>query len=348
MPNNKSGKAIKIAVIGGSGNVGRKATEQLLTRLHINPKCIDLYASPDSAGKLLIIASREFIIRSTEDCNFKSVKIALFGTDAEVSSRYVPRALEAGAFVIDSSSLYRLDAKIPLVVPPVNKNMIDVHKHNLYAIANCIASPVSIVLAALHRLYPIRRISIVSFQSTSGAGKLAMDELKEETSSILSGQEYNRRFFPRQIAFNIIPMIGELLEDGYTQEEIKIITEIRKITSADFAITASCVRVPVLVGHSVSLGIEFENQFDIEKVKQLLSQTPDISFTDKDYATPIEVVDSDKVYVGRIRRDISVSNGLQLWLCSDNLRRGAATDAVEVIEEILRQLCGQSVGKDNT
>jgi len=337
----KPGVANKIAVIGATGNVGRKAVEQLLNKLHFPPEQIELYASPLSEGKLVIMAGREFTVHSAEECHFKHVQICLLATDNEISARYIPQALENNVFVIDSSSLHRLDADVPLIVAPVNRELVSVDKHHLYAIANCVASPISVVLASLHRTFPLRRVNIVTYQSASGAGKGPMDELKAETINLLEIKPYQRNHFPRQIAFNVIPMIGELREDGYTSEEFKIMMEINKIVGGDFVVTASCVRVPVMIGHSMSLAIEFQKQYDLEQVKNLLANAPGISFDAESYTTPVEAVDTDNVHTGRIHRDISVPFGLHLWLCSDNLRRGAATDAVEVIEEILRQLQGK-------
>lgn len=338
MAGTKSGTARKIAVIGATGNVGRRIVEQLLNKLHIPVDEIDLYASATSEGARLIIASREFTVHKAEDCDFKEVRICLLATNKDVSARFIPQALDNNAFVIDSSSLHRLDKDVPLIVAPVNGEEININKHRLYALANCVASPISIVLAALHKSFPLKRVSIVTYQSTSGAGKAPMDELKEATAKILANEPYTPKYFPRQIAFNVIPMIGTQQEDGYTTEEFKIIHEIKKIVDADFALTAMSVRVPVLIGHSASLAIEFENEFDIKRIAKLLADTNGISFDAEHYPTPVEVVDTDTVHIGRIHRDISIAHGLHLWLCSDNLRRGAATDTVEVVEEILRQL----------
>lgn len=329
---------INIAIIGATGNVGRKIIEIFLQRNLISPHNINAFASSASAGRKIIIRENEFNVRSTEDYNFHDADLCLFATDSDISRNYIPKALANKALVIDSSSLFRLDPSVPLIVAPVNKSSVSLHKSRLYAIANCVASPISIALAPLHQAFSVKRVMISTYQSTSGAGKKAMDELYWETKNLIEDKLYERTHFPRQIAFNIIPQIDKILDDGFTYEEIKIMREIQKIVSADFAITATSVRVPVMIGHSVSLAVEFDRNFSLTEAKKLLANFPGIKLSEDHYTTPIEVVGSDDVHVGRIRRDPSVPFGLQLWLCSDNLRRGAATDAAEVAEELITQL----------
>lgn len=328
---------VAVAVIGASGNVGRKIIELLIQRNLVEPECLQLYASKKSNGKKINIADHEWIIHDVDAANFKDIQLALFATDSDVSEKYIPDALKSGAIVVDSSSLYRLDAEVPLIVSPVNKHLVSVKNIQLYAMANCVSSPISTVIAPLHRKHKIHRVTASTYQSVSGAGKGAMDELLDEMRAVLAEKEYERKHFQRQIAFNVIPQIDRMLEDGFTYEEYKIMREIQKIVGGDFGVTATSVRVPVMVGHSVSLGIEFDKEVSVDEIKSILERAPSVQVC-ADFKTPIEIVNSDQVYAGRIRKDPSADNAIQMWICSDNLRRGAATDMVEVAEEILKQL----------
>jgi aspartate-semialdehyde dehydrogenase len=327
-----------IAIFGATGNVGRNIVALLIERKIATPEEITLFASKASAGKTLNFLGHDFTVHDMHAADFSKAQICLFATDSDVSKQYIPNAIATGALVVDSSSLYRLDPKTPLIVAPVNKDLVNVNKSRWYAMANCVSSPISIVLAPIYHHYPINRVSVTTYQSTSGAGKGAMDELYSETKSKCENTAYERKYFPRPIAFNVIPQIDKFLDDGSTYEEFKIIHEIKKIISSDLAITATAVRVPVMIGHSVALSIDFKRDFSLDDVYTLLEQSPSIKLSTDHYTTPVEVVGSDDVYVGRIRRDHSVAHGLHLWLCSDNLRRGAATDVVEVADELVKQL----------
>lgn len=327
-----------IAVIGATGNVGRNIVELLLERRIATPGDIKLYASKASAGKTLNFNGHDFLVQDADTADFSKIHLCLLATDSDVSKKYIPNAISNGALVVDSSSFYRLDIDTPLIVAPVNKHLVAIDQSRLYAMANCVSSPISIVLAPLYHRYPIKRVIATTYQSTSGAGKRSMDELYDETKCKCENTLYERKYFKRPIAFNIIPQIDRFLDDGSTYEEFKIIKEIQKIISNDLAITATAVRVPVLIGHSVALAIEFKQDFTLEDIYALLKQSPSIKISADQYTTPVEVVGSDDVYVGRIRRDHSVPYGLHLWLCSDNLRRGAATDVVEVADELIKQL----------
>lgn len=323
-----------IIVIGATGNVGRKVVEFILARKLINPNNLRLIASEQSAGKTITIAGFDFIIQAPREITFTKEDLCIFNTESDVSAYYIPLALAAGAYVVDSSSHYRLHKEVPLIIPPVNQEEINVHT-KLYAHANCLASPIATVLAPLHRAFKVRKANAVTYQSTSGAGKKSMDECLQETQSILQQQSYTRTCFQRQIAFNVIPQVSHIREDGYTFEEYKIIHEIKKVLGEDLLITCTAVRVPVMVGHSIALSVEFHQPFALDEIRNHLRQAPHVQLSDDHYSTPVEVVGSDDVYVGRVRLDPTTANGLHLWLCSDNLRRGAATDAVEIAAKIL-------------
>ncbi len=326
----------KIALFGSTGNVGRRVAEQLLSKEISSHENLLLFASPSSTGKKHPTTSG--LLHNPETCRFEDIAICIFSTESDVSRNYIPKALEKGCLVVDSSSAFRMNSEVPLIVAPVNGHLIEPKTHRLYSCANCIASPISLVAAPLKSAFGLKRIQATTYQSTSGAGKDPMDELKCETESLLKELPYSRSHFQRQIAFNVIPQIDKIREDGYTNEEHKIIHELQKILGLNFPVTATSVRVPVLIGHSIALSLQLEKPFQLEEVLQLLSSAPHVTISEGHYTTPAEVVGKDSVHVGRIRRDPTLENGLHLWLCSDNLRRGAATDAVEVCENLLKQL----------
>lgn len=330
-------QSTKIVVVGATGNVGRKIVELLLQRNIVAPENLICLASKKSAGETLHAGQHQFVIQRADDFNFDAENIYLFATESDISKRYIDKITAPDAIIIDSSSLFRLDSDVPLIVAPVNKHLVSLKKTRRYAIANCVASPVSIVLAPLHAAYSIKSAHIATYQSVSGAGKQAMDELYSTTKDSLEGENYPCKEFLRQIAFNVIPQIGSIRPDGFTQEEFKIMTEIQKILAADFPICASSTRVPVFIGHSCLITLDFDNPYELNDVREHLRKTPGIVLND-DYTTPVEATGKDDVFVGRIKRDPAATNGLVLWTCSDNLRRGAAVDAVEVVEEVIRQL----------
>lgn len=323
-----------IAIVGATGNVGRQLVELLINRNHIDPKCLRLFASEKSAGMQLNLATHAFTIRDVADYDFKDCYLAIFTTESDVSKKYVPIALSHGAKVIDASSAYRLDPKVPLIVPPVNADLIT-RDHQLYAHANCLASPISVVLKPLHKQATAKRVLISTYQSVSGAGKRPMNELSEQIKNSFERKPIKIMQFTRQIAFNIIPQVGEILEDGFTYEEFKIIKEIQKIVSDEIKIAVTSVRVPVMVGHGISLAIEFAKPMSVDKVKSIFSSEKGIKISLNDYTTPVEIEGSDDIFVGRIRCDPTVKHGILLWLVADNLRRGAALDEAEIAERIL-------------
>jgi len=324
---------MQIAIVGATGNVGRSVIQMLLQKGIASDQQIKCLASPRSAGSTLSIDQHVFTVQEARHDNFSHCDAVLFNTESDISAEYVPAALAAGAFVVDSSSHYRLDPQVPLIIPPVNIDQVT-RQHKLYAHANCLASPIATVMAPLHRAFGVVRASICTYQSVSGAGKAAMDACRQEMQSVLENHPAQTTRFPRPIAFNVIPQVGDFRDDGSSYEEFKIIAELKKVVDAQIAISATAVRVPVMVGHSIALQLELTNPYSIAEVQQLLSSARNVQLSAHHYSTPIEVVGSDDVFVGRLRQDPSHPHGILLWLCSDNLRRGAAADAIEILAAI--------------
>lgn len=325
----------RIAIIGASGNVGRRLIAQLLTCDWAKSAELTLLASEKSAGKPLTINNKTFTLRALSAEALQHQQLALFCTEADVSSEWVPVALDAGAYVIDSSSHYRLEKDVPLIIPPVNIDLVS-KTQKLYAHANCLASPISTVVAPLHRAFGVKYLNVATYQSTSGAGKAAMDECFAQTKALVQEESYPPNVFKRQIAFNVIPQVGTIADDGTTSEEYKIIHEVKKVLNASFPVSAMAVRVPVIIGHSIAMTVSFERVVSVDAVKKILASSPSITLSVDEYTTPIDVVGQDNVFVGRMRLDSALPNGLQLWLCSDNLRRGAATDALEIADAVTK------------
>ena len=325
---------MRVALVGATGNVGRQIAALLLQRQVVGPEQLEFYASPGSAGTICSVEGQDFKVQAaTPEC-FQGKTLAIFATESDVSARLVPEALKAGNYVVDSSSHYRLEAGVPLIIPPVNLDQVCLGQ-KLYAHANCLASPLSTVLAPIARRFSIIRAQVTTYQSTSGAGYAAMQACLAETQHYLAGKEYAQDAFPRPIAFNVIPQVGPFLETGETFEEYKIQEEVKKVLGSDLRITATAVRVPVMVGHSMAVTVELGSPFTLKEVQEALEEAPFVTLSPEEYHTPREAVGSDQVFVGRLRRDLSLSHGLHLWTCSDNLRRGAATDAVEIAQRIL-------------
>lgn len=320
-----------LAVIGATGNVGRKMVQLILERKKLAPQNLRLFSSTRSAGQKLHLGNQHYTVEDLAHYDFKDCRLALFATDSDISKIYAPKAIAAGARVIDSSSAYRLDPSVPLIVPPVNGKQLSA-QDKLIATSNCVACPIAIVLKPLHDYAKVQRVLVSTYQSTSGAGKAAMDELYQQTKSVYSSVLHHNKIFNRPIAFNLIPQIDQFQEDGFSGEEIKIAKEVQKLISSKLKMAATSVRVPVMIGHSISLAVEFAKSIDLAEITTLLAKSPAIQLSTDHYSTPLEVEGKDEVYVGRIRRDPTVENGLLLWTVSDNLRRGAALDAVEIAE----------------
>ncbi|MEM7047395.1 MAG: aspartate-semialdehyde dehydrogenase [Pseudomonadota bacterium] len=330
-----------VAIVGGTGAVGREMIAILAERGFPAKKVIPL-ASHRSVGQQISYGDEATLTaQDLATYDFAGTDIVLSSAGANVSKTFAPRATEAGAVVIDNTSLFRMEPDVPLVVPEVNPGAIaDYHKRGIIANGNCSTIPLSLALAPLHKLVPIRRVVVATYQSVSGSGKGAMDELFEQTRAVYVNDTMKKSFMTKQIAFNVIPHIDVFLDDGQTKEEWKMQSEIRKILSPDIALIATCVRVPVFISHASAITIEFTGPIDLKDARRALENAPGVSVFDKredgGYVTPIDCAGEDDVYISRLRVDPSCENGLALWCVSDNLRKGAALNSVQIAELLAR------------
>ena len=332
----------KVAVAGATGNVGREMLEILAERDFPADDVIAL-ASSRSVGREVSFGDDDILsVQDLEHYDFSDTDIALFSPGSKASAKHAPRAAKAGCVVIDNSSYFRMDPDVPLVVPEVNPEDLDWHtKRNIIANPNCSTIQMVVALKPLHDKAKIKRVSVSTYQSTSGAGKAAMDELFNQTRGIFVNDTKENEQFTKQIAFNVIPHIDVFMEDGQTKEEWKMVVETKKIVDPSIKVTATCVRVPVFVGHAEAINIEFEEFLDEEEARDILRTAPGILVVDKredgGYVTPVECAGEDAVYVSRIRKDPTVKNGLSMWVVSDNLRKGAALNTVQIAEMLVRK-----------
>ncbi len=329
---------MNIAIVGATGNVGRKIIE-VLEKKNFSIDNLYLVASSKSAGSKLKFNGKEIKVENLETFDFSKAKITFFSAGGKISEKYAPIAAKHSV-VIDNSSYFRMDPDVPLIVPQVNSNDLKNLKKNIIANPNCSTAQLVLILKPLHDLFNIKRVVISTYQSTSGAGKKPMDELLEQTQLSLDNKEITSKNFTKQIAFNAIPHIDMFVDDGYTKEEVKMINETKKILDKKIELTATCVRIPVLVSHAESLNIEFEKSFTLEKISEVLSNADGCKVIDerKDggYITPVEAEGKDDTFISRIRKDNSNKNTINLWCVSDNLLRGAALNAVEIAEAYLK------------
>ncbi len=335
-------KPVSIAVVGATGAVGQEFLSILETR-DLPLKEIKLCASHRSAGKRIKVLGQELVVEETTPDSFTGVDIAFISVSTALSGEFGPIAVQKGALVIDDSSYFRMDPDVPLVVPEVNGEDVE-HHRGIISIPNCSTTPLVMALHPLNRVNPVRRVVADTYQSVSGAGGAAMDELREQTRTLLDGGQAHPKAQPHQIAFNVIPRIDSFGEDGYTKEETKMINETRKIMHMpDMAVSATCVRVPVYISHSAAVHIEFDDPISPNDARQLLSEMPGVRVVDDPgtggYPMPLDAAGGDDVLVGRIRRDASHPNGLAMWIVSDNLRKGAALNAFQIAEEVLKRDC---------
>jgi len=334
----KQKTAYTVAVVGATGAVGAEMIAILAER-KFPVGVLQPLASYRSAGGRVTFHDQELVVRELTKDSFEGVDIALFSAGADISREYAPIAAKAGAVVIDNSSAWRMGKDVPLVVPEVNPADIAKHK-GIIANPNCSTVQMVIALKPLHDRARIRRIVVTTFQSVSGTGKEAMDELLEQSQDLLSFKEPAPNVYPYQIAFNCLPHIDDFLPSGYTKEEMKLLNETRKIMGDDsIRVTATTVRVPVYVGHSESVNIETEKKLTANEARAILSEAPGVLLYDdpvhKVYPMPIDVAGKDEVFVGRIREDESIPNGLNLWIVADNLRKGADLNAIQIAEELI-------------
>jgi len=333
----------KVVVAGATGNVGREMLNILAERQFPVDEIAAL-ASRKSMGTEISFGDKTVKTRDLDTFDFKGWDIALFAVGSDATKIYAPRAAAAGCVVIDNSSLYRYDQAIPLIVPEVNADAITGYKNKMIiANPNCSTAQMVVVLKPLHDRARIKRVVVATYQSVSGAGKEGIDELWDQTKGMyVPGQEVAPKKFQKQIAFNVIPQIDVFLEDGQTKEEWKMVAETKKILDPRIKVTATCVRVPVFVGHSEAINIEFEEHLDEAEARDILREAPGILVIDKrepgGYITPVECVGDYATYVSRIRQDSTIDNGINLWVVSDNLRKGAALNAVQ-IAEVLGNRC---------
>lgn len=326
-----------VAIAGATGVVGSEMLSVLEERKFPASE-IKLLASADSAGEIYRFNGEECVVDTLANDSFKGVDIALFATSAQLSEKFVPMAVEAGAFAIDNSSFFRMQTGVPLIVPEVNLGELT-EKTRLIANPNCSTIQLVPVLNAIHQAAGLKRVVVSTYQSVSGAGKAAMDELWQQTLAIFNQQEIENDAFPHQIAFNCIPQIDLILTNGYTKEEFKIINESRKILAIpDLKITATAVRVPVFLAHAESVNIETLKPLSPERLVELLECAEGIQVypNSAEYPMQLGAANTDDIHVGRIRRDESVENGLDLWIVADNVRKGAALNAVQIAEGLLR------------
>jgi aspartate-semialdehyde dehydrogenase len=334
----KAKQSYTVAVVGATGAVGAEMIE-ILEERKFPVGVLKPLASYRSAGERVTFHDQEVVVRELTKDSFEGVDIALFSAGADISREFAPIAAKAGAVVIDNSSAWRMGKDVPLVVPEVNPADIAKHK-GIIANPNCSTVQMVIALKPLHDRARIRRIVVTTFQSVSGTGKEAMDELLEQSQDLLSFKEPAPNVYPYQIAFNCLPHIDDFLPSGYTKEEMKLLNETRKIMGDDsIRVTATTVRVPVYVGHSESVNIETEKKLTANEARAILSEAPGVLLYDdpvhKIYPMPIDVAGKDEVFVGRIREDESIPNGLNLWIVADNLRKGAALNAIQIAEELI-------------
>jgi aspartate-semialdehyde dehydrogenase len=330
----------KIAVVGATGNVGREILNILAERNFPADEVVAL-ASANSLGKKVSYGDKILDVEVLDDYDFTGTKIALFSPGGKVSAIHAPRAAAQGCVVIDNTSHFRMEKDIPLVVPEVNPEAIaDYKKRRIIANPNCSTIQMVVALKPLHDLAKIKRVVVATYQAVSGAGKEAMDELYDSTKRIYANGSSEPKKFSKRIAFNVIPQIDVFMEDGVTKEEWKMKVETQKILDPKIQVEATCVRVPVFNCHSEAINIEFENPISVKEARKALEKSDGIIILDRPqemvFATPIEVSTQDAVFVSRIRKDESVKNGLSIWVVSDNLRKGAALNAVQIAEILVK------------
>jgi aspartate-semialdehyde dehydrogenase len=329
---------MNIAIVGATGNVGRKILE-VLEKKELFIDQLYLIASSKSLGTKIKFRGKDYKIYDLESFDFSKAKITFFAAGGKITEKFAEKAAK-NSLVIDNSSFFRMDPDVPLVVPQVNSDDLNNIKKNIIANPNCSTAQLVIALKPLHDLFKIKRIVVSTYQSVSGGGKAPMDELIEQTKLVLDNKNVKSKNFTKQIAFNAIPHIDVFSDDGYTKEEIKMVNETKKILDKRIDLTATCVRIPILVSHSESVNIEFEKPFLLDQVRKALDNFEGCKVIDKrsdgGYSTPLEAEGKDETFISRIREDKTIKNGLNLWIVSDNLLRGAALNSVEIAETLIR------------
>ena len=331
----------KVAVVGATGNVGREMLDILAERNFPADEVVAV-ASRRSHGVECSFGDKTLKVKALDHFDFSDVDICLMSAGGAVSKEWSPKIAAQGAVVIDNSSAWRMDPDVPLIVPEVNADAIaGFTKKNIIANPNCSTAQLVVALKPLHDKAKIKRVVVATYQSVSGAGKDAMDELFSQSKAVFTLGEIETKKFSKRIAFNVIPHIDVFMEDGYTKEEWKMMVETKKVLDPNIKLSATCVRVPVFVGHSESINIEFENPITADEARDVLRNAPGCLVIDKHedggYVTPYECVGEDATYISRIREDCTIENGLQMWVVSDNLRKGAALNAVQIAECLINR-----------
>jgi aspartate-semialdehyde dehydrogenase len=333
-------KKYNVAVLGATGMVGKEMMKVLEERKFPVDRFLPL-ASTRTAGTKVTFRGKKYTVEVAKPASFEGIDIGLFSAGAKISEMLAPEAVKRGAVVIDNTSFYRMDPAVPLVVPEVNAYDLKWHK-GIIANPNCSTAQMVMVLKPIHDFAKIKRVVVSTYQSTSGWGKEAVEELFVQTRAVLAGKKAKVKILPKQIAFNVIPQIDSFTSNGYTKEEMKMVNETKKIMGdMSIQVTATTVRVPVAIGHSEAVNIETERKISADQVREILAKFPTVKVVDDPekeiYPTPIDCPGKDETFVGRIREDISIPNGIDLWIVSDNLRRGAATNAVLIAEKMIEE-----------
>ena len=328
---------MKFAIIGATGNVGRK-TIDILEKSKLNIEQLHLVASKNSSGKKIKFKGKDLTVVALDNYNFEKADITFFAAGSSIAEKYAKIASEK-TIVIDNSKYFRMNKDVPLIVPEVNSEDIKKHK-NIIANPNCSTIQMVLALKPLHKKFNIKRVIVSTYQAVSGAGKAAMDELVSQTRDFLDKKKVKPKNFTKQIAFNLIPHIDIFVEDGYTKEEWKMENETKKILSENIKVSATCVRVPVITSHSESVNVEFDKDYNIDEVKKLLGETPGCKLVDEHvdggYITPLEAQDDFKTYISRVRKDRSNEKAINMWIVSDNLLKGAALNSVQIAEALVK------------
>jgi aspartate-semialdehyde dehydrogenase len=331
----------RVAIVGGTGNVGREMLTTLAERNFPVDDVIPLASARSAGGEVSFGENKPLRVQRLDDFNFKGIDIVLSSAGAKVSAAFAPKAAAAGAVIIDNTSHFRMDPDVPLVVPEVNPQAIGLYKKKgIIANPNCSTIQMVVALKPLHDVAKIKRVVVATYQSVSGAGKEGMDELFNQTRNVYVNGPLEHAKFTKQIAFNVIPHIDVFMEDGQTKEEWKMMVETRKILDPNIPVSATCVRVPVFIGHAEAINVEFEHELTVEEARSALRHAAGVTVVDhradEGYVTPIECAGEDNVYVSRIRKDPTVPHGLNMWVVADNLRKGAALNAVQIAEILVR------------
>lgn len=333
-------KGHNVAVVGATGAVGEEML-RILEERGFSVGNLRVIASERSEGRILRFCGENLKVERLSSASFRGVEIALFSAGAQISKEFSPQAVKKGSVVVDNSSAFRMESGVPLVVPEVNPDALENHQ-GIIANPNCSTIQLVVAINPLHQITRIKRLIISTYQAVSGTGRKAMEELKGQIQQWLKGEEIKKEVYPHQIAFNLLPHIGQFLPNGYTEEELKLASETKKIMEDDrMAVTATCVRVPVFIGHSEAVTVEMEKELSVPQVKRILSRAPGVilqdNIDDHLYPLPLEAAGKDEVFVGRIRKDKSIKNGINLWIVADNLRKGAALNAIQIAELVIKE-----------